>query len=111
MHPQTINSKLFHRKILYKLLLPEALFLSSKCTTNRLAAGLRRGPAGRAYSVPPDPLAGLRDGAGPPEERGGEKGQERSEGEGRGKGKEGGKRRSRKRGIRDREGEGRGKRG
>jgi len=37
-----------------------ALF-SSKCsTTNSLAAGLRPDHAGRAYSAPPEPLAGLR---------------------------------------------------
>ena len=68
-----------------KLLSPAA-FLSPKCTKKcTLASGVRAppGPAGGAYSAPPDPLAELK---GPTSKgRGGRGVEKKGEGEGRGR--------------------------
>ena len=45
-------------KILFKLAITRRAVFSSKCTQNRLSAGLR--PDGGAYSAPPDPISGFK---------------------------------------------------
>jgi len=69
--------------------------LRLKCTKFDFGWGSAPDPAGRAYSAPPDPLAGFK---GPTS-----KGREGGKGEGRGKGRRG-RRRKGKKGGRGREG-------
>jgi len=73
-----------------KLLPPDVRFLRLKCTKFNFGWGSAPDPAGGAYSVPSDPLAGLR---GPTSKgRGGDRkrrGGDRKGGEGRGREGEG----------------------
>jgi len=59
---------------------PELILLAQIYTKSFVGWGFAPDPTGRAYSAPPDPLAGLGGGA-PGEKEGGEKeGQEKREG-------------------------------
>jgi len=51
----TIWQVFFHRKIWYKLLFTRSTDFSSKCTPKPFGGRAPPGPAGGAYSAPPDP--------------------------------------------------------
>ena len=76
-------------KILFKLAIGRKAGFSSKCTQNRLSAGLRPDPLGELTALPRTPVAGCK---GPTsKEREGRRGGEGREREGRGGKGRGGK--------------------